>query len=708
MPISLFTDITKTTPERDASITDIIAIIKGLALADATAAIRATSDPNEQKRLKVGLPHATFAGRFSRREINGIIEPSGILCLDFDAKDNPDIQKKRKAITEDPHTLFVFTSPRGGLKVGVTIPPTTDNETFKALYAAAGQHYAAKYRLLADMQAAPISAAAFLAHDPDAFYRSAPEPFTTIEATPAPRIAGNEKKPPELDGIETIDKGNRWLFPCPQCGKKWAYLYKNGSVMRCAHRNSCGYVHRIQTAPLPLTDLGNGIRFASQCGGDAKYCPDKKKWLVWDGTRWAHDTAGDAKRLAKGVALSLYTEAANTRDPKAAAAISKWATSSQSKQRIDAMLAMAESEDEASIREYDLDSDKWKLNLSNCTINLKTGDIYPHNPEDYITKRIDIPYDREARCPMFLDFLHQIMLDRKALVNYLQKFIGYCLTGCTNEQIFSVWYGTGMNGKSTLLNIIARLLGDDYHANVQSDTLSPRNRPGIPNDIARLRGTRLVIASETNEGQRLDESLIKQMTGGDKLSARFMFAEFFEFKPEFKIVMLTNHKPTIRGTDHAIWRRIHLVPFDFSVTEETKKDNLEEELAKELPGIMQWAIAGCAAWQNEGLGKPEEIKAAVREYRDDQDQVARFLADCCEARPEYVETFSALYKKYTEWAKETGEHYSMSAKKFSESIQLRGGRQTRTRDRKCIAGFEIITGNAQQSEGNSNDSGEMF
>lgn len=248
--------------------------------------------------------------------------------------------------------------------------------------------------------------------------------------------------------------------------------------------------------------------------------------------------------------------------------------------------------------------------------------------------------------------------------------IGYSLTGSTREQCLFMPYGSGANGKSTFLEAIAEMLAG-YAQRTPTETLMAKDTGGISNDIARLKGARFVIASEVEENKRLAESLVKQMTGSEKITARFMRAEFFEFTPMFKLWVGTNHKPIIRGTDMAIWRRIKLIPFDVTIPPEERDKDLSNKLRKELPGILNWAVMGCMEWQKNGLGEPEEVIKATGEYRSEMDVLTRFITDCCNTSTQRCAKSSELYKRYAEWARE-GNEFMLSQTKFNAKLVEKG------------------------------------
>jgi putative DNA primase/helicase len=420
----------------------------------------------------------------------------------------------------------------------------------------------------------------------------------------------------------------------------------------------------------PLDDAGNGQRFASQHGHGVRYCFAWGSWLVYDACRWIRDEKAEVERLAKITARLIINEAQACDDDVERAALLKHAAASIKRSKREVMLKDAISEPGIAITTDELDANPWLLNCANCTLDLRTGERGPHDRADLLTKRIPVAYDPLAQCPTFLAFLDAIMAHRPNLIEFLQRAIGYSLTGDIREQVFFILHGSGANGKSTLLNILGELLGD-YAQQTDTDALMVKQAGGINNDVARLRAARFVSAVETEEGKRLAEVKIKQFTGGDTVTARFLFQEFFEFKPLFKLFIATNHKPEIKGTDNAIWRRVRLVPFDVTFTPEQQDRTLADKLRAELPGILAWAVQGCFKWQRDGLGLPDEVKAATKAYREEQDLVALFLTDCCVIEQHAQVTAKNLNAAYQEWCKASGEK-SITAIELGKRLTERG------------------------------------
>ncbi len=422
--------------------------------------------------------------------------------------------------------------------------------------------------------------------------------------------------------------------------------------------------------PLHLTDVGNGKRLVARHGRDLLYCERWKSWLVWDGQRFARDETGEIERRAKETVRHMYAQAGAVADDEARKEQVKWALRSESGQRLREMIAAARTEEGIAVAPAAFDADPWLLNVANGTIDLRTGTLREARRDDRLTKIAPVVYDPAARCPTWLGFLDRVMDGKAEVISFLQRAVGYSLTGDISEHCLFLLFGTGRNGKSTFVETLSAALGD-YAMTTTTDTLLVRREGGIPNDLARLVGARLVSASESEAGRNLAEALVKQLTGGDTISARFLHAEFFDFKPAFKLWFRTNHKPTIRGTDDGIWTRIRLIPFTQRIPDSEIDRRLPERLLAELPGILAWAVAGCLAWQREGLGMPTEVARATAEYRSEMDVLATFLADCCVVGAEYRCTAKELYAAYTRWAEENGER-AVSQKALGLRLAERG------------------------------------
>jgi putative DNA primase/helicase len=405
---------------------------------------------------------------------------------------------------------------------------------------------------------------------------------------------------------------------------------------------------------LKCSDLGNAQRLVAAHGADLRYLVQHKRWVVWDGKRFRPDETHEINRRAKDTVGKICKEAAAAIDSKDRETLGKWATRSESAAGIRDMISLATSEASIAVKETELDADPWCFNVLNGTLDLRTGELGPHRREDLITKLAPIAYDPEAQCPQWLAFLTRIFNGQTDLVRFVQLAIGYSLTGSVEEQVLFFLLGTGANGKTRLLETLRRLLGD-YSVQADFSTFTEHHGNSVRNDLARLCGARLVIASEANEGKPLDETVIKQLTGGDTIAARFLYSEYFEYRPQFKLWLAANHPPKVRSIGEAIWRRIRVVPFEITIPEIERDPRLGDKLATELPGILRWAVDGCLAWQLEGLQTPTAISTATGQRRDDMDALAGFINDCCTSDQLASVTARLLYEAYRKWANENGE-----------------------------------------------------
>ena len=427
---------------------------------------------------------------------------------------------------------------------------------------------------------------------------------------------------------------------------------------------------------LRLTDVGIGQRFAREHQGSAIYCWQWGQWLVWDGMRWARTEGGQIESLAKHTAFGIYAEAAAETDDGRRRAKAKWAAESEREARLKAMVSLARSEPAMSIQAKDLDCDLLLLNCQNGTLDLRTGALRAAGREDYLTKLVPVPYRPKATCPLWEGMLTRLFGHAPTLREYLQRILGYALTGVTTEQCFFIFYGLGANGKSTILSAILKLLGD-YATSTRPETFLSKHHDGIPNDVAALAGARFVTAIEHDEDKRLAESLIKGVTGGDSMNARFLHKEYFSFQPQLKLFIGTNHRPMIRGTDHGMWRRVRLVPFTVVIPDEEKDAQLPVKLLGEQEGILAWLVAGCLEWQRNGLGTPVEVGEATADYRQEQDVIGAFLSDECEVDPKGECTKGELYDKYRLWCGNNGQRHPLTKLSFGRAIRERGYTETR-------------------------------
>jgi putative DNA primase/helicase len=415
------------------------------------------------------------------------------------------------------------------------------------------------------------------------------------------------------------------------------------------------------------TDLGNAERFVDAHRDRVLWCPARKSFLCWDGKRYEWDARGEAVKLAHATARSIFHEAPGAEGEEEQKAIAKWALASQNESRMNAMLSQARPYLAVGMEE--LDRDPWLVNCQNGTLDLRTGKLKDHDPGDLITKIVPVDYDPDAPAPRFHRFLKEALVD-DALIKFVKRYSGYTLTGITRERLLAILYGFGKNGKTTLTELLHEVLGD-YARNTDVETLLIKKYQGVGNDVAALKGARFVSAAEVEKGRRLAESKVKQLTGRDTVTARFLFGENFDFKPEFKLWLSTNNKPVIQGTDDAIWDRIRLIPFTQRFDGRNADPKLPDKLRNELAGVFAWMVEGCLEWQEHGLEEPKTVTDATRQYREEMDTLTSFLDETCVTGPNYRVLAEGLYQRYATWCDKSGERKDPK-KAFVARLEERG------------------------------------
>jgi putative DNA primase/helicase len=440
---------------------------------------------------------------------------------------------------------------------------------------------------------------------------------------------------------------------------------------------------------LPFTDLGNAERFVREHGEEVRYCAEIKKWFIWNGRLWEKDSSGEIYRRAKKTVRGMLIEAAHIESEGVRNALVKHERRSESENRIKAMVNVAQSESGVPIRLTDFDANPMLFNVLNGTIDLRKGELRKHRREELISKISPVTYNPPASAPLWGSFIERITNGSEGLAEYLARAVGYSLTGETIEHALFLLYGTGANGKSTFLEVLRCVMGD-YATTADFGAFLISKGQGIRNDIARLKGARFVTATESEAGKRMAESLVKQLTGGDRVSARFLYGEFFEFQPSFKLFLATNHRPKVIGSDEGIWRRIRLIPFTVTIPPSERDRNLTEKLKLEAEGILNWAIAGLRDWLDGGLKDPDEVLTATDEYRRREDAIGHFLEVCCTARKEGRVGSDALYKRYGAWV-EANKEYQLSHREFSKVLEERGFEKKHTAQGATWFGIELIS-----------------
>jgi len=425
---------------------------------------------------------------------------------------------------------------------------------------------------------------------------------------------------------------------------------------------------------IETTDSGNAEHFARELGHLVRYDHNKERWLVWQEHHFRPDTDGVVERMAREAMKKIYLAAADIQDPQLQQKIAKHAISSRAAGKLTAMLSLAKTEKPIADAGEDWDSDPWLLGVPNGTIDLKTGQLRPGKPEDRVTMRAGVAFDPEAKCPRFERFLREIYAGQEELVDFVFRYAGYSLTGITNEQFLTMHHGQGANGKSTLFKVLAKVLGEYGHV-MPFSALEDWSSTRVPTEVAALLGKRLVLASEVNEGVKLNEGRVKSLTGCDPISARHLYEKGFTFEPVAKFWLGVNHKPKISDDSHGFWRRVALLPYSVKFEEgKNAQDDLEEQLNAEWPGILAWMVRGCLEWQKRRLKPfPQRVKQATDAYREEEDQLGQFLSACCVETRNAKVTASALYQAYKQWGVDNGlgDRDTLSLQKFGRRIGSR-------------------------------------
>ena len=447
-----------------------------------------------------------------------------------------------------------------------------------------------------------------------------------------------------------------------------------------------------------LTETGASELFADRMKGEIAFVPEWGKWLVWTGTHWRADVAEVAvMEQTKLVAREFIAEAkwAVDHDDARAKALAQFATSAQRRQFRRAVLDLAKSEPGIAVSFEKFDRDHMLLNVINGTLDLRTGQLCPHRREDRLTCILPWTYEPATTCPRWERFLTEVLPDSET-VAFAKRAIGYSLTGDVSEHVLFFCYGPGANGKSVFLLALLELLGE-YATQAPTSMLLSKQGEAHPTELTTLHNRRVVCCQETPSGRGWAEEILKHVTGGDRISARRMREDFWQFEPTHKLWVSGNHKPIVRGQDEGVWRRLRLIPFERVIPEAERDPKLGQKLRAEMPGILAWAVQGCLAWQHERLGVSAKVQAATSDYREESDRLGPFVVECCAVEPNAVVPRAALYRAYASWSEAQGERRPMSERDISELLHGRGFGVcwTRSNGKRCRGwqGLRLPTGN---------------
>jgi putative DNA primase/helicase len=444
-------------------------------------------------------------------------------------------------------------------------------------------------------------------------------------------------------------------------------------------------------------DLGNAQRLLQLRGQDIRFAIEADEFFVWDSVRWLRDERDLAvEQLMKQANRTIWEEARAQAEPEKQKRLGQWAVQSQNTPRLRAAVQSIKSEPGVAMRLGDFDQDPLLLGVRNGTLDLRDGALRTARRDDHISRTAGCAFDEGAECPLWLAFLDRVFPDA-AVRGYVQRLAGYSLTGEIREHVLVFCHGLGRNGKTVLLETLMRVL-HDYGSSLRTDVLMARSgsKGGPSEDEARLLGKRFVTANETQEGMRFNEALVKDITGGDTVTARRLYENSFDYRPQFKLWVRGNHKPIFHGDDGGMTRRIRLVPFAVHIPDGEQDTGLQQKLGGELPGILNWAVEGCLEWQRTGLAEPEPVLRATGEYTASMDTLGGFLDECIElvsteSARELGETriaSSELYRAYEHWCEGSGCR-PLSRARFVQKLEERGLRRFREMDRRGFEGVKL-------------------
>lgn len=423
----------------------------------------------------------------------------------------------------------------------------------------------------------------------------------------------------------------------------------------------------------PQNDSGNAELIADFIKERYVFDADSKRFMCFSGRRWVEDKESSITQEVIKALREEQRKALEIEDNDRRSKTVKFYIQSENYMRINAAVKIVQTMPGVVVRNKVFDRDDYLINVGNGAIDLKTCILKPHDKRNFITKICPVNYDPTAKCPAFEKFVGEIMGGNKNLIEHVQLMFGYFLSGATSEQKLFIFFGSGRNGKTTLIEIMRKLLGG-YAVNIPVEALMSKDMPSMSNDIVRLRGARLATCGEVEIGKKLAESQAKLLTGGDTVTARALYSESIEFQNKAKIIMGTNHLPGVRGQELGIYRRFDITPFTVTIPNEKVDKKLFEKLMAEMPGILNWALEGFSKWQQQGLGEPLEVKQAVEAYKISQDPIANFINEYCDMGPSLTVAAARLYPAYSEWCRDNNE-YQLSQRKFGTALGERGFRR---------------------------------
>lgn len=710
--LSFYPSIKDVAPSQEITVREFVRMIHDEETAMIVAGVRESTTEDGKKSAKAKLPVVQLSGRVTEGNRAKAIQEgrfvhSGFLQLDVDddGLNGKSPEEARHILGDDRHVLSAFITPSGeGAKALFKIKPCSTDEEHKQIFCHVEKYIFDSYGLKIDPATKDTGRLCFISSDSGCTWNGAVKEFTPpakkpLERKPADYTKSSTSKTfpvcPER-GIHSWLMEAAWFCRLQERMSEAETITKlegfNGSLRRMYQENEViDAVGKVFASPMPasifdtpaqtignldlskftLTDAGNAERVFAYAGSNFRYVTESGQWLLWDGQRWIPDNNGGMVRLFVSVMKETGRRAFDHADRSRADAVAKHALKSMDSSKVSAGLQMLKSILGVSVSVNDLDADPWMIGTADGMIELKSGRPITPDRSKLITKKIGTSFDELATCPTWEGFLHTVTGGDIELIQFLQSAVGYTLTGSNREQCLFFLHGGGQNGKGVFSETIKRLIGDYGQTAPESLFMKDRNQSAT-NDVARLAGCRMAIAAELEEGAAFAESRIKSLTGGDTITARFLHQEFFDFRPTHHFWISGNHKPSVKGCDLGIWRRIRLIPFTIRIADEAKDPNLADKLARELPGILNWALEGCLRWQSEGLKTPQCVKLATEEYRIEEDVIGQFLADCTDDERDSRTLISSLYESYQGWAIKGGMKYPLTARILNKKLEERG------------------------------------
>jgi P4 family phage/plasmid primase-like protien len=734
--LSVFKNAKGTNPICDISLQDFFAEIRDGAHRVPVLGIRSATNGSAAE-LKKKLQAVSLSGRITEGDRAQAIEEkrfdhSGFLQIDIDGDGlgNRSPQEIRELFAADPHIVCTFISPSGkGTKGVMRIPPAKTKEEHQAAFLSAEDYLQERYQVKIDKSTKDPGRLCFVSYDPEARWNDS---ATTLEVTTRPvderkttstpknAITSSFPDPPR-EGIHAWLMEGAWWCRKSGMTEEEAVAKLNsydGSLRRRLEpkevENACetvfstiltshgtratikrpSAVDMLSGDAIPdLTcygesDADNALRVHAIAGGRFHFVGDSGQWIIWNGCRWIPDKDGFMIRLYLATMEETARQGLKV-DRHTGERIVKHAMKSRDASKTSAALVMLRSVAGVTVSASDLDADPWLLGTPNGIVDLRTGKAIAPDKRALITKSISCDLDTEATCPTWERVIRKAADGDAELIQFLQSWTGYTLTGSVREECLAFLHGTGANSKGTVTEAIRHLMGDYAMTAPESLFVADRNSSAT-NDIARLAGCRMACAAELDEGASFAENRLKAITGRDAITARFLHREFFDFAPTHKFWISGNHKPTVRGTDHGIWRRMRLIPFAVTIPKEERDLDLADKLRAEMTGILNWAIQGCLAWQRDGLVTPQCVIAATASYQAQEDILGQFLEDSTEMGDEDARTLQCeVFTAYVRWTDQQGIKKPLSATMLNRKLEDRGFQKSKSNSKRYWKGISI-------------------